>query len=274
MLQLRGPEAHISGPGRSFFLTVRVFEICRALIYSEPTFLRQPEWMSLMNKIWYNEVNNAWHPKELLFDLMITSSSLAHRQVQPVGPLCLYCVLTKASVWSVLKPDSKCPKTLVHGTLLGLAAEGFVIRSGLDDWYANFQQWSVDTGTPEHHPESVLATIYFDAISIYLSGIFDYRSQFNEIPTPTISQAAVQNHVDAILGNTEIALKTTNLAAVLFFFPLRVAGARVTTIRETESIRAMLGEISVRGFVVADAFTADLTSLWHRKGIEFFIQGY
>jgi hypothetical protein len=154
-----------------------------------------------------------------------------------------------------------------HEGLLELAAEGFVVRSALSDWYASFQQWSVESGTPEYHPHSVLATTYFHAISIYLSGIFDYRFQFNEIPTPIISQTVVQDHVDAILEKTEVTLKTTNLAAVLFFFPLRVAGARVTTIRETESIRAMLREISTRGFVVADAFTADLKTLWRRKGI-------
>ncbi|KAH1516623.1 hypothetical protein KXX29_008851 [Aspergillus fumigatus] len=114
---------------------------------------------------------------------------------------------------------------------------------------------------------SILATIYFHSISIYLSGIFDYRAQFNEIPTPTISPAVVQNHVDAILRMAEIALKTTALASVLFFFPLRVAGARVTAAAETESIHAMFRDISARGFVVADAFTADLRSLWRRKGI-------
>lgn len=81
MLQLRGPEAHIAGPGWSFFLTVRVFEVCRALIYSEPTFLCQPEWMSLMVKIENENDDNEWHPKELLFDLMITCSSISHRQV-------------------------------------------------------------------------------------------------------------------------------------------------------------------------------------------------
>lgn len=156
---------------------------------------------------------------------------------------------------------------LLHRAFLELAAEGFVVRSALTNWYANFQKWSADTGTPEHNPNSVLATIYFRAISIYLSGIFDYRTQFNKIPTPTISQAVVQNHVDEILRTTEISLNTANLAAVLFFFPLRVAGARVTTAREAESICAMLGEISMRGFVVADAFTADLKSVWRQKGI-------
>lgn len=66
---------------------------------------------------------------------------------------------------------------------------------------------------------------------------------------------------------TEISLKTANLAAVLFFFPLRVAGARVSTARETKLICEMLGEISMRGFVVADAFITDLNSLWRQKGI-------
>jgi hypothetical protein len=156
---------------------------------------------------------------------------------------------------------------LLHEALLDLAAEGFVVRSALSDWYATFQKWSADTSTPAHNPQSLLATIYFHGISIYLSGIFDYRAQFSEIPTPTISRTVVQTHVDAILRMTQIALKTTNLAAVLFFFPLRVAGARVTAAPETESIRAMFRDISKRGFVVADAFMTDLKSLWRRKGL-------
>ncbi|KUL85266.1 hypothetical protein ZTR_07925 [Talaromyces verruculosus] len=249
MLQLRGPEAHIAGSGRSFFLTVRVFEICRALIYSEPTFLCQPEWMSLTTKIWSEDDKNHWHPKELLFDLMIACSSISDR------------------VRDLLNPGPSCPNISLHRALLELAAEGFVVRSALADWYANFQKWSADTGMPEYNSNSVLATIYFHGISIYLSGIFDYHAQFNKILTPTISHDVVQSHVDEILRITEISLNTANLAAVLFFFPLRVAGARVTTTRETVSICAMLREISMRGFVVANAFTADLKSVWRRKGI-------
>jgi hypothetical protein len=167
----------------------------------------------------------------------------------------------------LLSQGSNCPNILLHKGLLELAAEGFVVRSALGDWFANFQKWSADTGTPEYHPHSILAVIYFHAISIYLSGIFDYRIQYSKMATPTISQAVVQNHVNVILQMTEIVLKTANLAAVLLFFPLRVAGARVTTTQETELICAMLEEISMRGFVVADAFTADLKSLWREKEI-------
>ena len=77
ILQLRGPEAHLHGPGRSFFLTVRVFEVCRSLIYSEPTFLGQPSWRNLTHRI--RDESGVWHPKEALFDLMIDCSELSHR---------------------------------------------------------------------------------------------------------------------------------------------------------------------------------------------------
>jgi hypothetical protein len=81
LLRLRGPEAHLTDPGRSFFLTVRVFEICRSLIYSEPTFLCHQEWMSLMWEIKSGDVNSSLHPKEDLFNVMTECSSLSNRYV-------------------------------------------------------------------------------------------------------------------------------------------------------------------------------------------------
>ena len=78
ILQLRGPEAHLTGPGRSFFLTARVFEICRSLIYEEPTFLVEDCWKSLTERIWDENMSKDWHPKEALFDLMIECSALSH----------------------------------------------------------------------------------------------------------------------------------------------------------------------------------------------------
>ena len=77
MLQIRGPEAHLSGKGRSFFLIVRVFEICRSLIYSDPSFLWEDGWISLMNKLWDDPTTTDWHPREALIDLMISCSSLS-----------------------------------------------------------------------------------------------------------------------------------------------------------------------------------------------------
>jgi hypothetical protein len=73
ILQLRGPLAYLIDPGRGFYLIVRIFEICRSLIYSKPTFLSQPKWKSLMTDL---REQSEFHPKERLFDLMIECSSI------------------------------------------------------------------------------------------------------------------------------------------------------------------------------------------------------
>jgi hypothetical protein len=79
ILQLRGPSAHLTGAGRSFFLTVRLFEISRSCFYHEPTFLDQDAWVSLMDLMWEGDLAQEWHPKESLLDLMTSCSSLGHR---------------------------------------------------------------------------------------------------------------------------------------------------------------------------------------------------
>jgi hypothetical protein len=182
-------------------------------------------------------------------------------------PARLFCFLTIKSVWEVLKPDSSSLTTMIEDQLQELTTKGLILRQALKDWSTTFQQWSKTTFTPTLTPLSLLATIYYHATSIFLSGIFDYRPQFAYTNAPSLPQNIIQYHVDAILSSTERALKTSNLGGILFFFPLRVAGARVATEEEAGRIVKMLREISKRSFVVADAFTADLTELWEHKGI-------
>src|SRR5436190_873087 len=79
IMQLRGPERHLTGSGREFFLTFRVFEICRALIYSTNTYLAERKWRDLTEEIKNDGVD--WHPKEALFDLMISVSELSNKCV-------------------------------------------------------------------------------------------------------------------------------------------------------------------------------------------------
>lgn len=85
IMQLRGPTAHTNGPGRSFFLTFRVFEVCRALIYNDTTFLDQPSWRLLTKDIWSGQRGVEWHPKEALLDLMIPCSTLSMRYVRLIS---------------------------------------------------------------------------------------------------------------------------------------------------------------------------------------------
>ena len=72
----------------------------------------------------------------------------------------------------------------------------------------------------------------------------------------------IQSHVDGILSTTLEALESTRLAGLLFFFPLRVAGARAVSVEQKANVLGMLKEISRRSFVVADAFVMDLEDNW------------
>ncbi len=80
----------------------------------------------------------------------------------------------------------------------------------------------------------------------------------------SIPPEAIQVHVQNILQTTKLALKTINLAGPVYFFPLRVAGARASSSEQMFSILEMLDRISERSFVVAQAFSEDLRALWGR----------
>jgi len=170
-------------------------------------------------------------------------------------------MLTLCSMAALLNPaptgDQMSEEKLLH-----LASEGIDLRAALCRWLKTFKTWlSLDSARDED-PRSTLANIYFHAISIYLSGHFDYRYQFNQIVTASLPSNDIQVHVQEILQHTEVALKTTRLAGILFFFPLRVAGARARTSVQRSAILGMLDGISERHFVVAHAFSEDLKTLW------------
>lgn len=156
-------------------------------------------------------------------------------------------------MWEVIKLDIATYDDLL---LRQLSTEGHQLRASLHDWYERFQE--------RNDSWSILAATYYYAISIYLSGIFDYRPQFDHISSPSLSHKTIQTHVTNILTNLELGLRT-NLAGILFFFPLRVAGARAWSTEQKASILGMLKEISSRAFVVADAFVLDLNTLWLTK---------
>jgi Fungal specific transcription factor domain len=153
--------------------------------------------------------------------------------------------------------------------LLESANEGFRLQSALADWKTTALTWSSTLSLKTSDLQMMLAKIYHYAISIYLSGTFDYFPYWDEshIATPTLTSSQIQAYVKAILGMVTLALKQTNLAGILFLFPLRVAGARAQSLQHRFEIARMLGDITRRGFVVADAFMMDLTELWERKSV-------
>lgn len=149
-----------------------------------------------------------------------------------------------------------------------MANTGFVVQASLYSWLsqASLQFDAEMSGLNEHHlnrdPAWLLSDIYYHATLIFLSGIFDYRNYWDNMATPTLPTSEIQDHVSAILEMVEVALKTTNLAGLLFLFPLRVAGARARSSTQRAAILRMLQNISSKNFIVAGAFLGDLTELW------------
>lgn len=251
LLQYRGPAAHVAGVGKRFFRVARVFEISRALIYSSESFLAQEEWRMLSTCIWFDEGAREWHPKEALFDLMLACSTLSMR--------------AKRFVLSPQYFSDSEGEEILHET----AQDGLSLRSALSAWLASVHQWSTGLRKSLEDAQMTIAMAYYHAISIYLSGVFDYHLHWTDrhILAPILSSTEIEAHVLALLEVVGQAMKSGSLAGILFFFPLRVAGARARTADQRREISRLLYAVSSRGYVVADAFIADLDDLWDKRPV-------
>ena len=149
-----------------------------------------------------------------------------------------------------------------------LAEEGMALRESLEKWWSDTVTWEqavVDGGIPKQHDlELSVGYVYYHAISIYLSGTYDYHIHWI-LPgapcAPILPRSIIEWHVTEILRLSQ-ELLADGLAGIMLFFPLRVAGARVTDVDSKNSILEHLYTTRDRGFVVAEAFTEDLLELW------------
>lgn len=144
--------------------------------------------------------------------------------------------------------------------LAAFAEEGHRLRSDLVLWEEMAQIWP---NSIKHDHQMMIAWIFYPAISIYLSGVYDHDQIWEAygITTPSLPQKEVQQNVGKILDRTASALNETNVTALVFLFPLRIAGARVKTVEQQEKIRALLTQIS-SSFSVANAISSDLGEVW------------
>jgi hypothetical protein len=120
--------------------------------------------------------------------------------------------------------------------------------------------------------EATLSDIFFAAVSIYLSGVFDYEiahwQQRWEIPVPTISEDRIQEHLRSILALVKLAMRHTSLSQLLFLFPLRIAGARSCRMWQRERVVSLLAQIG-ESFAVADTFRTELREVWRVRDRRF-----
>ena len=121
-------------------------------------------------------------------------------------------------------------------------------------------EWTPPT---QNDQQMTIAWIFFAAISIYLSGIYDYCPIWvdNGISTPSLGPMEVRQHVASILDITSSAVERQNLASLLFLFPLRIAGARASHSEQKLQIQGLLLKIA-GPYRAANAFLADLEDLW------------
>ncbi|KAF1956473.1 hypothetical protein CC80DRAFT_413051 [Byssothecium circinans] len=253
ILRLQKPDSLIE-PGfqnsqrRSFFLGTRIFEISRSLIYSSPTFLWEPEWMAAIAKLWEGENMASWHPKEALFDMLPEFSELSIRALRfSLGA-------------AQLPPETQ------YALAQSLAEKGFHLQEKLQRWWVEAGVWEMPD---QPDTELMISYAYYHAISIYLSGTYDYHSQWSYPGAPCapiLTPDEINWHVSRILYSS-YKLMAHGISGILLLFPLRVAGARAVDTFLRNEILDLFQATSKRGFAVADALTIDLSELWASKGM-------
>lgn len=251
MLRVQGPEMLTlqdkdSQHRQTFFFSTRIFEISRALIFTEPTFLATPKWSAAIEIYWVHH-SDAWTPKEALFDVLPQFVDLALRTLSFVE-----------HAQNMLRQDhDRCA--------ISLAQEGLVLQSSLFQWHLDFLlSTPLNVGNDGQIAEIRIAQVYYHTISIYLDGIYSYHSPFTAHPAPVspiLDRDTIGPHVAKILSLTQ-ELLAQGAAGILLFFPLRVAGARAYDPWTRAEILRLLHTIVQRGFAVALSFIEDLSDLW------------
>lgn len=141
-----------------------------------------------------------------------------------------------------------------------LGLEGLEIQDAIYAWHNEAERRL--SKPSDHDSQFFLALIYYHALLIFLSGNFDYFGYWNIMAAPILPQSEVEEHVSAILELTDEALRTSNLAGTLMFFPLRVAGSRARKEEQRSKIVKMLNSVFWKGFVVAGRMKDDLQQVW------------
>ncbi|OLN86677.1 hypothetical protein CCHL11_03852 [Colletotrichum chlorophyti] len=236
-----GPSACVSGPNRTFFIQARTFEVCRSIIFNQPSFLATPEWMALTGSL--SNASSSRHGSNLdnLLQLIVLCSALRSHTAHFID------VFSRSA-----EPDC------FLSTALDLAMQGFEIREELEKWN------SISSASPETGQEVILARTYYSATSIYLSGNYDYDLQHWQavnVAVPILQPEQIVRHFDAIIRFTTKALKCSDLSPLLFLFPLRVAGARARQTPQRRAVMELLCDVR-KQFIVADAMITELEVLW------------
>ncbi|KAK4158157.1 hypothetical protein C8A00DRAFT_11007 [Chaetomidium leptoderma] len=257
-----GPSTCISGSCRIFFTESKVFEVCRSVVFNQPSFLAEEKWMALSASLRPSLTSRSQRALDLLLDIVVRCSSLRVQAANLIESI-------RSSGLAGIAEHAQ-----------GVSLQGFALRDQLRGWALIYHTSNVfrDLGTPqdssladdrlsepEPEPEpQLLAETFFSATSIYLSGVFDYEIgywQSLHLPAPTLSEDEIQQHVTSILALSQRLIVETSISPLLLLYPLRVASARARQTSQKQQIMKLLG-IARSSFAVAGAFMADIEDLW------------
>ncbi|KAM0496623.1 hypothetical protein ACHAO3_008956 [Verticillium nonalfalfae] len=191
-----------SAVGR-FFLQVRAFEACRAVIFNEVSFLGEDSWRAVFG---------GQTEEDAVLDVIVRCSGLRVR--------------TSDFIENLTDPPS--PSNTL--TALTLADEGATLRAALEAAPA----CSLLTRL------LVAATsIYLSGNYDY--DLPAWRGL--GVAVPTLPVRTVKTHCETIVACAREALKERSLSPLLLLYPLRVAGARAWTVEEQVLVDGLLTEV-------------------------------
>jgi hypothetical protein len=76
-----GPSMCLSGACSRFFTQCKVFEVCRAIIFNQPSFLAGPEWLALSASLRATVMSKSQQAFDELLDMVVMCASLRVRYV-------------------------------------------------------------------------------------------------------------------------------------------------------------------------------------------------
>ena len=110
-----------------------------------------------------------------------------------------------------------------------------------------------------------VAWMYYHALSIYLSGVFDYT--LSEVcAIPSLRDDEITVHLDGILKRSDEALQQSQTSRVFLLLPLRIAGNRCSSWRQCQEVLNRIDVLRDR-FAVASAFRTELLHIWSSRSL-------
>ena len=269
LLRAQGPAYCLQKDHRRFFRLARMFEMSRAVVFWNDTFLQETQWQCAIKNMRDNDgpVDSSEAFEELLA-LMGKVIRLNH---------------DTQSVISKTTPASSQPHHIEQ--LRSVALQGLEIQRCLELWHSKTLKYSAATSEspPDtqssilsryavhtiSEPQTLLALIYYHTATMNVISNFSPHLHFPylSISVPSLSLTQMQEHVNANLDLVAHALYRTALAGAMLLWPVRAAGVRSVTREQLVRVDLLLREIEKRGFVVARSFGRTLRQQWARKGL-------